>query len=455
MNNYDFKYANTYLGYWNVPNIGRKVPGTLFVEKYSIRLELFWNNVTHRDVRVILSATGYAYTELDNKKLCYYFVLKGLQLISISWFGKHQSQYKLDINYICMSDKPRFSSNGILNCCIRTRLMDKWVWDYTQSSYSNLWPFKENDSIDFKYNSHPSLILYDSSLYNLYIKFGHGALMPNASGFCMSTNSFLNLSLKKRHNFYDALDLTESIIWLLSLLWDNQFNPDFIEFRTTKNTFIYKQSARYSYKYRNVTNTNINTSISDFDDGKLFSIIEKWFDIVNKERLSIGTFFETLYNEHISPSSTIKNFVSVIDGLSKDIEVESDGCTKDVKKKHWFESLSKKIEDRLSRRELNELKMAVLKESQKEIKVRFYSFCKKLQGFVPIILESDFCSKVIDTRNMITHTKGVSNIVYSKEKYWEVSMCLEKIIQAYLLKAIGVPSTVAIKIVGEIKFDKE
>ena len=147
MNNYGFHFAESYQGYWNIAQIGRKIPGTLYIEKHSIRLELFWNNITSSDIRAISSVTGYAFTEHENKKSCYYFVLKELQLMSVSWFGKHQSQFKLDVDYLCMSDIPRFTRNGIVNCCIRTQLMDKWVWDYTQNSYSELWPFKENDII--------------------------------------------------------------------------------------------------------------------------------------------------------------------------------------------------------------------------------------------------------------------------------------------------------------------
>ena len=94
MNNYGFHFAESYQGYWNIAQIGRKIPGTLYIDKHSIRLELFWNNVTHIDLRVFSSATGYAYAEQNNKKLCYYFVLKELKILHVSWFGKHQSHYK-------------------------------------------------------------------------------------------------------------------------------------------------------------------------------------------------------------------------------------------------------------------------------------------------------------------------------------------------------------------------
>ena len=60
MNNYGFQFADSYLGFWNVPQIGGKIPGTLFIEKHSIRLELFWNNVSAANMSTIFSATGYA-----------------------------------------------------------------------------------------------------------------------------------------------------------------------------------------------------------------------------------------------------------------------------------------------------------------------------------------------------------------------------------------------------------
>lgn len=67
MNNYGFHFAESYQGYWNIAQIGRKIPGTLYIEKHSIRLELFWNNITRKNIRVISSVTGYAFAEQENK----------------------------------------------------------------------------------------------------------------------------------------------------------------------------------------------------------------------------------------------------------------------------------------------------------------------------------------------------------------------------------------------------
>ncbi len=446
MNNYGFHFAGSYQGYWNISQIGRKIPGTLYLEKHSIRLELFWNNVTHVDLRVIPSATGYAYTEIGNKKICYYFVLKGLQIMSASWFGKHQSQYKLDVNHFFMSDVPRFTTNVILSCCIRTDLMDKWVWDYTQNSYSNLWPFNKNDGIEIKYQAKPPLTLYESELYELYIYFSNEAHTPNADGFSMSTHTFLNLRLKKKQKLYDALDLAESVIWLFSLLWNNQFSPDFIEFRTSKAKFIYKQSDRYSYKYRDVNNSSLRTDVSDFDEEELSSIIEKWSQFVERDIVSIRTFFETQYDEHMTPSAMLKNYMSVIDGLSRELQITTTGQSNNSKRLEKFETLLSAIRPHIKAKEFNEIKMAILRESPSELKPRFVQLIKILSEYTNIELPYDFCYRAVETRNLLTHTKSSGKDVFHKEQYRDVAFCLEDLIRAYILFKIGVPKEIASKI---------
>lgn len=446
MNNYGFHFAVSYQGYWNISQIGRKIPGTLYVDQHSIRLELFWNNVTCRDIRTISSATGYAYTEQENKKLCFYFVLKRLRIITASFFGRRQSQYKFDVDNFYMSDMPRFSTDGIVNCCIRTQLMDKWVWDYTQDSYSDLWPIKENNIIEIKYQEKPSLTIYESDLFELYLKFSNETHTPNAEGFSMSTHIFLNLRLKKKQKFYDALDFTESVIWLFSLLWNNQFSPDFIEFRTLKAKFLYKQSDRYSYKYRDVNNNSLRTNISDFNIDELSTIIRRWFQLLENDIDSVATFFETQYNEHMSPSAMLKNYMSVIDGLSRELKVPATGQSHNNQKYKRFEDILKTIKPYLRAKEYNEIKMAVLRESPSELKPRFVQLLNNLLEYTNIELNPDFCYRAVETRNLLTHPKASGKDVFHKEQYRDIAFCLEDLIRAYILNRIGVSNEIAGKI---------
>ena len=136
---------------------------------------------------------------------------------------------------------------------------------------------------------------------------------------------------------------------------------------------------------------------------------------------------------------------------SKDFDIHADGKTTDTKKKKKFEPIFNKIKDVLTANEFNELKMAVLRESTKDIKCRFTYFLNSLSEYVPINLEPDFCARVIETRNLITHSKANNNDVFKKEQYRDVVFCLEDIISAYILKNIGVSSDVACKIIRKIE----
>ena len=328
--------------------------------------------------------------------------------------------------------------------------MDKWVWDYTQGSYHSMWPFKENDAIELKYQSKPSMTLFESESYELYLKFGYESQTPNASGFKMSTNCFLNLTSKKKQKFYDALDLTESVIWLFSLLWNNQFNPEFIEFRTEKTKFIYKQSDRYSYKYHDIVNNAISTLISDFNKEELLAVMTKWFSYYEEEKPTISTFFETQFNEHTTPSTLIKNYMSVIDGLTRNQISPTSGQTSDSKRLKKFEPSFRKIKAVLTPKEFNEIKMAIIRESPTDLKPRFSHLIETLSGFIDIDLDTDFCMKAVETRNLITHPKSMGKEIFGKEQYRDVAYCLEDIIRACILYDLGLSKDLAKKIVKGI-----
>ena len=321
--------------------------------------------------------------------------------------------------------------------------MDKWVWDYTQDGYSDLWPFKENDIIEIKYQPKSSLTIFESDLFELYLKFSNEAHTPNAEGFSMSTHVFLNLRLKKKQKFYDALDFSESVIWLFSLLWNNQFSPDFIEFRTSKAKFIYKQSDRYSYKYRDVNNSLLRTNISDFNIEELSTIIRRWFHLLENDIDSIATFFETQYNEHMTPSTMLKNYMSVIDGLSRELKVPATGQSYNRQKYKRFEDIFKNIKPHLTAKEYNEIKVAVFRESPSELKPRFIQLLNNLLEYANIELNPDFCYRAVETRNFLTHPKASGKDVFYKEQYRDVAFCLKDLIRAYLLNKIGVSKEIA------------
>ena len=461
MRNYNFQFAQAYQGQWNIPSIGEGIPGTLYIEKHVMHLDLFWNKYASARIGKHKNATGYAYAKDDKNKTGYYFTLNDLFCTYVSSFGDQQSQFKFEVANFTITDNPNLVVNEIKSFCIRTQLMDKWVSNLTQRCFEYDYPFETN-KIKLKYKALKPLTVYKTTDIHVYIYFGHGETYPSFQGYNMTTRAFLNVELKEPVSFDKAFDLSEHTTWLLSLLWNNMFCPDFVEYRTPKDKtqFIYKQSDRYSYKYTDWVSTNVTTELTDFPDNKLSSIIGKWIEFADHEIEPLNTFFETLYNEHMPPLSVIKNFISTIDGLSADLRGETKGQITKGKHKKDIDDILIKVENGLNKiglnkNEFNKLKTTALRESNKTLKERFSCLLRNIEKYVECDLEQDFCEKAIKTRNYYTHLKDKNEIIYSKKQFWDLSQCLEKIITAFILNKIGVESKTAQIIVRKITMKEE
>lgn len=450
MRNYDFSFSDSYLGYWSIPEIGNGIPGTLYVEKFSVRLELFWNDCKPANIGKYKTITGYAYPADSTKKTCYYFVLKEIYLNFISYFGKNQSLFKFDVGCFFISDKETYDVSKIYNTCIRTQLLDKWVWDYTCDSFEYDFPIKSN-KISMAYEPHKPLTLFENNQIRVYLHFGSGCNNPNEFGYSMSTHTFLNVLHKQPVLFEESLDLVEYIYSLFCLLYDNYRTPEFLEFRSEEATFIYRRSPQSSYNFINVDNSSISSSIEDFlEDNELQDIISKWLSLSNSERYAIETYFETIRDEHIPPSSSIKSFISVIEGLSENLNIPTCGQTKGTQKELRLKELLDKTQG-LSSVEKNEIKMLVTRESSKQPKLILKHLLGILSKSTKVNVETDFCEKVVNTRNFITHANISTEKIYTKNDYWDVSYALENTIASFLLMKIGVKADVIQKIIPEIK----
>lgn len=451
MQNYSFSFSNSYSGHWSIPEIGNNIPGTLIMDKTSIRLELFWNNYKRVNTGKYKSITGYAFPADSEKVTCYYFNLNEIYLNYVSFFGNGQSIYKFDIGSFFISDIKNYDITRIHNSCIRTKLLDKWVWEYSCNYYECKLPVV-SDRLSFSYEPPKSLTLFEDSKIKVYIKFGSGFSSPNASGFSMSTHAFLNILNKETISFEDSLGLSEYLYDLFSLLFGNNTPPDFMEFRSDDAIFIFKRSPQTSYQFVN-EDTSLSSSLVDFlDNDDLNLIINKWLSLLDNEKYSVESYYETIRDEHIPLSASIKNYISVIEGLSKGLKIQSSGQAKGTKKENRIKELINKIQG-LSQSEINEIKMLVTRESSKEPKLILKQILIELSNQTSVIVEKDFCKKAVNTRNYITHTNARETNIYQKNEYWDVSFALENIIAAFLLYKIGVNSHLIKKIVPEIKCD--
>lgn len=454
MNNYNFEYAQSYQGYWNIPGIGDSIPGTLYLEKHDIHLDLFWNNNPRIHIFKYDEAGGYAYDPKSDNNTYRYFLLNDLMCTSASWSTNGQSQYHFEIASFIITDDINFQLDKIDNICIRTKYLDLWLNDYIKKCF-NITPIKEDGAFSIEYTPKESLTLYESDLFRVYIHFGIGWTGPSYKGFNLTTRCFLNIRLKKNLSFDEAYEMSENYIQLLALLWSNRFSPDFIEFFSGDTAFIYKQSDKYSYKYQEGEINTINTCFTDFADHDFSSIIPRWIELTRKQADTINTLQETFFNTHLSPSTLIKNYITVIDGLTKNDYVKTDGHIQRGKVKDEYDILLKKIKENLdvigiNKNDYNKLENAVLRQPQNSLKTRFQNTLNNLTHYITVDLDSDFCEKAINTRNYITHIRDKSEVIFPKNQYRALSICLEKIITAYILQNIGIKPEITTKIIRKI-----
>lgn len=454
MNNYDFQFEDSYQGYWDIPSIGTNLPGLLYMENSSIRLEIFLNMHSTTHNTRIKEAKGYAYPK-EFTKTCYYITLQELYCTKCSVFGNHQSRYTFDICSLILTDDKDLKIDSIRSFCIRMHLLDKWVWDYTCDSYNYNIPITDQDNIIIEYTPKPSLHLIHNDEYRYYIKFGSGVTLPSAKGANITTKSFLNVEFGQNVLFDLAYRFVNQTNWLFSLLMGDSTHPDFIEFRTNKSRFIYKQSDKHLFQYITKENETLHTSISDFNCEDFTTIISNWIEYSNQNSESIDTFFETLYNEHLSPSVRLKNYVSVIDGLTRCYTIAEKKGQKEGKKAQDILDILEKTKSILSKDDYNRLKMAVFRQSPKDLKVRFEKFREELGNVVSINLEEDFCLKVIGTRNHITHPSSNIINIYPREILLNVVKCIEDMIKVKILRSIGVSTDITKKIVRNISLEFE
>ena len=182
------------------------------------------------------------------------------------------------------------------------------------------------------------------------------------------------------------------------------------------------------------------------------------FDLTRQKADTISTFQETFFNSHLSPSTVIKNYITVIDGLTKNDYVKTNGHIQPGKTKDQYVILLQKVKEKLdvigiNKDEFNRLENAVLRQPKNSLKSRFQNILNNLSHYITIDLDTDFCEKAINTRNYITHIRNKSDIVFPKNQYRALSTCLVKLIIAHLLHYIGIEPKICVQITQKISMN--
>ena len=289
------------------------------------------------------------------------------------------------------------------------------------------------------------MTFFQIDLNRIYLNFGYDYNYPDKKGFKLAHKSFLNVEFDGLKHFDVALNVLNSIHWLFSIIWYNNSSPEYFCFRTREGQFIFKESRKYSYKYT-TKNNSIRTDIEDYGEELFSDLFRKWFLVLDSDFSSVESFFESLDNDYMNPSAKIKNYTTVIDGLIKSektdlVEVEL-GCS----------DLIEKVSEHINKKELKLLKRFLYKHEPFTLKEKLEKIVSELNSYVELNIEDDFSSKVVNTRNILTHVRlhRRTDKVYKKEQYRDLGLCLESLIIAYLLLQIGVSSEIARKTIGTI-----
>lgn len=445
MDVYNFRFAEQYQGLWKIKGSRRKpMFGVLTIKNDIISLEIVGQNVSEKNwaVSFIPEIEGYAFYKDENQKNHdYHFILKGVAFKIHSIFGDHMLNSTFDVNSIFVSDKKKFKANRIRSCCIRNGLMDSWISSIAIGSCT----FEYVPSILFKHKQKESMTLFQLGSNKIYLYFGYDFNYPDKKGFRFAHKSFLNVEFERLKNFDKSLRILSYVHWLFSIIWNNNSSPEYFCFRTKNGQFIYKESKKHSYKYI-TNNDSIRTYIYDYDEALFPEIFRRWRALLESNISALESFFEAFENDYMNPSSKIKSYSTVIDGLvnrekTELVEVEQ-GCS----------DLIEKVSGYINKKESKLLKRYLFKHESFTLKEKIEKILTALNSYVELIIESDFITKVVNTRNILTHSRirKKADKVYKKEQYQDLSICLESLVMAYLLQQVGIPSEVAKKIIGAI-----
>lgn len=448
MDRFDFRFEPRYVGLWHLPNNPDTLySGTLFLEKQNIYLELYFQNLGKGLPEEIdfLYGTTYSIDEIAEKENLEKIALQNLSLVRYKHFegGLKHYKYEVKLFYIYQNE---LSFNDIKAIKIRMPILDEWASEYLAKGFHDV----ENTIPDPKLNI---ITYYPPSPY--FLQTSEDVDICIVPTFCRKISDFsqsitqqanLGITFKKHKNFTESKDSILKFCNLLYLLTNRIFSFEYITFYN-KNKFVYKVNEKFYYRYIDTpSGISPQTRLSDFSSEMIKKIFSKWNKLYENYGDAINSFYETQSNLYLPPSSQIRNYISFIDSVTKNFkgEVTIDLSTKRAKQ---VKEILEKVDNVLESKDKNALRMWLLRSNGKEIKVRFQKLIDSLIMVLPPNINSDFVTKVVNTRNNITHPNTDEINCFTKEQYEDVAHKLTQVIRAYMLKEIGVEDNMIRKII--------
>lgn len=261
--------------------------------------------------------------------------------------------------------------------------------------------------------------------------------------------TFLNFNFKKRQSFYNAQNIITEYMYLLFLLINREFTPQHIRFFTNDGSYVYMINKKESFKFINeYPDLCSYTELKDFTQSDIHSIFDKWTSFYKAQSDAINTYYETLSNQYLPPSSQIRNYISFIDSVTKSMKGKNAIIHKESRRYKWAQMILEKTVSCLSKSEQKQLEQALLYSKGTQLKPRFEKLIEEVKDLLPNNVNSDFIEKIINTRNVITHPNTNEDYILNNNEYEDAIYKLTQIIRSFLLRRIGVNNSEIKKIIA-------
>lgn len=445
---FDFKYSNSYTGIWYIPNSQNdiKIYGTLSLDKQSMTIDFVTSGINNDYLGInIPRMDGIVFSTDEKGKECTYTLsLRNLLFLKKNPFYIDCNHFLYDVKTLIIY-KGKVDFGKIKSVCFYTKMLNKWASHQIKDCFKDSKLFEGKIS----FSCPQPIVLFENSEIELSLFIGHKSFFDNET-VGINVKPFFTLNFKSPVEFGKAQFEINKYSQLLFLLWNNNYEFDFVEYRTEEGRFTCKTSEKHLFRYMSTyKNASPFTELSDILNEKLsFEIIKKWTNLYEEYKVAIITFIETTLNSISSPSMKIKNYISALDAFSKDMKGEEKEIDKNSKKSRTIYGILGKVDKIISRDEINKLKTWTLIEKGTALKPRLKKMISELDELLSDSgIDNTFIEKIVNTRNNFTHPKEYEENSFKYSELDDAAYLLTKIIRAFLLRKIGLDKNLIKRII--------
>lgn len=440
-----FKFQSHYIGLWNRPDYpDERLSGTLFIEDKRMWIELYFKPSSPEFSEKLELLNGCT-SGMDEKGAEYAANIsaEGLRYERLSHLENGLWHYRYSVSRIYIYEN-QLQKDKISSINIRASILDCWCEKYLSSRYECI----SNDKIPYGHHIIHHTLPYTKMLFrgekiSVTLRFPCTYSVGGINQG-VTQRTILSISFSKSYSFDEAMYFVNEILYLFYILTNRIFPIDYLYSESGLNVFIYKANESLLYRYIGWhPGVSPHISLSDFSDDSIKMIFQKWDEFYTTQSDALNSYFENHTNIYTSPSSKIRNYISTIDTLSKEMRGPKGALDLSTNKAKYLLKIIEKY--KISNCEANELKSRFLNSSGTELKTRFANLLEKVKEYFSEDLSDDFVTKVVNTRHNIIHPKANMAPCFSPGEYDKVALQLNRIILLYILDVLEVEKSIVDK----------